>query len=93
VPREAAVDFCPECGAPVGTYTNWLPFPYLFSLGHTVRLGASGDFERTPVTLAGFWLLGLIEYTALAPLYWYRLLRGPCGPQRTVPAQEPPPNQ
>ena len=47
-PHDSRVDFCPDCGAPVGAYTNWLPYPYLFSIGHTLRIGASGDFRRSP---------------------------------------------
>jgi hypothetical protein len=74
-PHDPSADFCPECGAPVGTYTNLLPFPYLFSLGDLVRVGTTGAFHRTPVTIAGFVLLGLAEYTILAPFYWFMLLR------------------
>ena len=74
-PQEPSADFCPECGAPVGTYTNLLPFPYLFSLGDLLRIGTSGVFNRTPVTIAGFVLLGLAEYTVLAPFYWFMFLR------------------
>lgn len=68
-------DFCPECGTPVGQYTNWLPFPQLFSIGHVLRIGTFGTFKRSPVTILGFWLLGLIEYTLMAPIYWVMLLR------------------
>src|SRR5438046_7299792 len=53
-PHDSQVDFCPECGAPVGSYTNWLPYPCLFSIGHTLRIGSSGDFRRSPLTIAGF---------------------------------------
>lgn len=80
---------CPRCGAAIGIYTDWLPFPYLFSLGHMLRLGASGDFKRTPVTLADFWLLGFAEYTVFAPIYWYRLYRGQREPHRAIPPDEP----
>src|SRR5689334_21297094 len=41
-PHHESADFCPVCGAPVGTYTNLLPFPYLFSLGDLLRVGTSG---------------------------------------------------
>jgi hypothetical protein len=51
-PHDSSVNFCPDCGAPVGAYTNWLPYPYLFSIGHTLRIGASGDFRRSPLTIA-----------------------------------------
>jgi hypothetical protein len=74
-PHESEIDFCPECGAPVGTYTNLLPFPYIFSLGDLLRVGTSGNFHRTPVTIIGFFLVALAEYTILAPFYWFMLLR------------------
>jgi len=72
-PHDDSTDFCPHCGAPVGTYTNLLPYPYLFSLGDLLRVGTSGAFHRTPVTVIGFFLLGLAEYTIFAPYYWYHL--------------------
>src|SRR5436190_1733738 len=60
-PHNLEVYFCPECGAPVGTYTNWLPFPYLFSLGHTLRIGTSDTFKRSPLVIGGFFILSLAE--------------------------------
>ena len=69
-PHSPVVDFCPNCGATVGQYTNWLPYPYIFSLGDTLRLGTSGAFHRTFLTDFGFMLLALAEYTVFAPLYW-----------------------
>ena len=68
-------NFCPKCGAAVGTYTNWLPFPYLFSIGHTLRIGTSESFNRSPLTIIGFFLLSIAEYTLLAPVYWIALIR------------------
>ncbi len=67
--------FCPECGAPVGTYTNLLPFEYLFSLGDLLRIGTTGIIHRTPFTVLGFIAVSLVEYTIFAPLYWFMLLR------------------
>jgi hypothetical protein len=72
-PHDIDASFCPDCGAPVGQYTNLLPFPYLFSIGHLLRTGTRGDFKRTPLTMVGFVLLGLIEYSIFAPVYWIRL--------------------
>ena len=75
VPNEPLADFCENCGAPVGKYTNYLPFPYLFSLGHTLRVGADGEYKRSPITTLGYFLLALGEYTIFAPVYWYWLFR------------------
>lgn len=74
-PHSEGEDFCPACGAAVGQYTNWLPFPQLFSIGHVLRIGTFGNFKRSPLTVFGFWLLGLAEYMIFAPLYWFMLLK------------------
>jgi hypothetical protein len=89
--QEESADFCPACGAPVGQYTNWLPYPYLFSIGHTLRIGTSGEYRRTRLTVLGFFLLGLAEYAVFAPVYWFMVLRRlvkPHSPTTTTP-QEP----
>lgn len=74
-PHDVGDDFCHECGAPVGEYTNLLPFPYLFSIGHTLRIGTAGEFRRSPLTVGGFILLGFAEYALFAPVYWFMFLR------------------
>ncbi|MCW5553689.1 MAG: hypothetical protein KIS67_16210 [Verrucomicrobiae bacterium] len=93
-PHHAMSYFCPECGAPVGAYTNCMPFLYLFSIGHTLRIGTSGEFRRSPLTVAFFFLLGLAQYTLFVPVYWIVLLRGltkrnqsriPSGPVPSLP--------
>lgn len=73
-PHNSSANFCPACGATVGTYTNWLPYPYVFSVGHTLRIGTSGDFKRSPLTVIGFFVFSLLEYTLFAPIYWIMFL-------------------
>lgn len=68
--HDSSTDFCPACGAAVGQYTNWLPYPQLFSIGHALRIGTSGEFRRSPLTVSFFLLFSLIEYTLFAPIYW-----------------------
>jgi hypothetical protein len=74
-PHDSLRHFCSDCGAPVGTYTNWMPYPYLFSIGHTLRIGTSGSFKRSPLTIAGFFLFTFAEYSLLAPIYWVVFLK------------------
>jgi hypothetical protein len=74
-PHSDATNFCPACGAAVGQYTNWLPYPQLFSIGHVLRIGTFGHFKRSPLTIIGFWFFGLAEYALFAPIYWFMLLR------------------
>ena len=75
VPNEPLADFCENCGAPVGKYTNYLPFPQVFSIGHALRVGTEGEYKRSPMAVLGYFLLALGEYTVFAPVYWYWLLR------------------
>jgi hypothetical protein len=88
-PHSESTDFCPECGTPVGQYTNWLPFPQLFSIGHVLRTGTSGEFKRTPLTIFGFMLFSLAEYTLFVPIYWIVFLRKLFGSQ---PPEDPTPD-
>jgi hypothetical protein len=73
-PHDASADFCAQCGAPVGQYTNWLPFPYLFSIGQALRLGTAGEYKRSRLTFWGFILFSIAEYTVFAPVYWFMFL-------------------
>lgn len=74
--NDPEADFCAHCGATIGQYTNWLPYPYIFSLGHTLRIGSSGEYRRSPWLVLGFILLSAGEYVLFAPIYWFMLLRG-----------------
>lgn len=93
-PHHPLEHFCPNCGAPVGECTNLLPFPYLFSIGHMLRIGTSGEYKRSPLTIAGFLLVGIVEYSLFAPLYWVmfllRLFRGNSTPKPAGQAPPPP---
>jgi hypothetical protein len=88
-PHEVLLDFCPHCGAPVGDYTNLLPFPYLFSIGHTLRIGTAGEFRHSPLTVAGFFLIGVAEYSIFAPIYWFMFIKGLFHPQPDMPDSSP----
>lgn len=90
-PHSDSTDFCPECGTPVGQYTNWLPFPQLFSIGHVLRTGTSGEFKRTPLTILGFMLFSFAEYMLFAPIYWIVFLRKMFRhPSIETPPEQPP---
>jgi hypothetical protein len=90
--HDASADFCPVCGATVGQYTNWLPYPYLFSVGHTLRIGTSGEFKRSSLTVFGFLLFSLAEYTLFAPVYWILMFCSLGKPrEHTAPQGQSPP--
>lgn len=91
-PHDPLVNFCPKCGAAVGEYTNLLPFPHLFSVGHGLRIGTSGGFKRSPLIVGGFILLAIAEYAVFAPVYWVMLFRNISEQQHTeAPAGPEPP--
>jgi hypothetical protein len=75
-PHDPQAHFCHDCGAAVGSYTNWLPFPQLFSVGHILRVGTDGRFKHSPLTISGFIFLSIAEYHLFAPIYWFLFFRG-----------------
>ena len=84
-------DFCPECGASVGKYTNLLPYPYLFSIGHALRIGAFGKFKRSALTAFLIMPLVWLSIDFFAPTYWSRFLRNVVQQQQTyAPSDQPP---
>jgi hypothetical protein len=89
LPHDPASDFCPSCGTAVGTYTNWLPYPYLFSIGHALRVGTAGEFKRTRLAVFGYLLFSLAEYALFAPVYWVVFLRHLLSPPATAPPLDP----
>jgi len=90
-PHPPAAYFCPECGAAVGACTNLLPYPYLFSIGHALRVGTSETFRRSPLTVSGFVLFALAEYGPFVPIYWIKLVRNIVRPIEPPPAEHPGP--
>jgi hypothetical protein len=66
-----------------------LPFPYLFSIGHTLRIGTDGRFKRSPLTITGFLLVGLAEYALFAPVYWFVFLKRLLHPPPADPPNQP----
>lgn len=74
-PQEPTRWFCPECGRSVGDYNNLNPYLYLFSVGEVLREGTSGRVRKSWLIILGFLFLSLIEYTVLAPVYWFFLFR------------------
>jgi hypothetical protein len=74
-PQEHLDWFCPNCGASVGTYSNFLPFVYIFSEGEVFRNGVNQHIRWSALTIAGYFLISLSSYLVFAPLYWYFLFK------------------
>ena len=74
-PQEHNGWFCPECGATVGPYCNYLPYVYIFSEGEVLRAGVMERLQRSSFVIVGFFLLSLATFSIAAPVYWFFLLK------------------
>jgi len=74
-PCDSPVWFCPACGAAVGPYNNLMPYIRIFSIGEALRSGVGPGAHFTPFRAIAYVTLGLVEYAAFAPLYFFRLYR------------------
>ena len=74
-PQEQDGRFCEACGSSIGFYNNLNPYLYIFSLGEVLRLGTGGSIQKNPVTVLGYLLLSVAEFTVFAPVYWYLFYR------------------
>ncbi len=68
--------FCPQCGATVGPYCNYMPYIYVFSQGEVLRAGVTEKLRHSALVLVGFLLfsLGMFSFTILGlvvPVYWF----------------------
>ncbi len=74
-PQEHSGWFCPECGAIVGPYCNYMPYLYIFSQGEVLRAGVTEHLRRNLLVVAGFVLVSLEMFMIAAPVYWFLLFR------------------
>jgi len=62
--------FCPQCGATVGRYSNYLPFVYPFTIGESLRAGGEGRLRPWWVPILGFLMVPFcLLPIILAPIY------------------------
>ena len=74
-PQEHNGWFCPQCGATVGPYSNYMPFIYVFAEGEVLRSGVTEGVRRSPLITFGYVLLSLGMFAIAAPIYWYFLFK------------------
>jgi hypothetical protein len=67
--------FCPECGATVGPYCNYMPYIYVFSQGEVLRAGVTERIRRNLLITIGFVLFSLGMFAVAAPIYWFFLFK------------------
>ena len=86
-PQTCRAWFCPECGAVVGPYNNSMHYLQIFSLGEVLRSGVGPEARFTKLTVIGYVVLGLEQYSIFAPFYFFRIIR-----RRSKQRALPPPN-
>ena len=74
-PQEHSGWFCPECGATVGPYCNYMPYIYIFSQGEVLRAGVTERIRHNKLIIIGFVLFSLGMFAIAAPIYWFFLFR------------------
>ena len=67
--------FCPECGATVGPYCNYMPYVYIFSQGEVLRAGVTERLRLTPLIAIGYVFLSHCTFAVVAPVYWFFLFK------------------
>jgi hypothetical protein len=83
-PQQHTGWFCPECGSTVGPYSNYMPYIYIFSQGEVLRSGVTLPMPHRRFVLLGYLLFSFSMFSALAPVYWFFLLRNA---HRPAPAE------
>ena len=74
-PQEQTRWFCPECGAIVGPYCNYMPYIYVFSEGEILRAGVNRPMRQGPLIVLGYVLFSLVMFAIAAPIYWFFLFK------------------
>src|SRR5690349_3607244 len=74
-PQEQTRWFCPECGAIVGPYCNYMPYIYIFSEGEILRSGLTRPMRPGPLIVLGYVLFSLVMFAIAAPIYWFFLFK------------------
>ncbi len=74
-PQEHHGWFCPECGATVGPYSNYMPYIYIFAQGEILRAGVTERVRRSWYVTTGFVLFSLGMFAIAAPIYWFFLFK------------------
>ncbi len=67
--------FCPNCAFPTGDRVAAMHYLNVFVVGELVRQGVSGPPERRWGVKAFLVVLGALQYSVFAPIYWYWLWR------------------
>src|ERR1043166_1296711 len=91
-PQEHNGWFCPECGATVGPYSNYLPYVNVFSQGEVLRTGVTEGIRRNWLITVGYVLVSLGMFVFFGALFGFFLFRNlrrnkalPLDPEPMIP--------
>jgi len=70
--------YCPDCGAPVGAYTLWLPFERIRAYGEFLVRAAKASLKGNGLSW-GSRILGALLVLIEAPIVWVMLPLGCVG--------------
>ena len=76
--------FCPECGAAVGKYCNYLPGVYIFSVGEAFRSAVTERFRLNWLTAVGYMAASFHVLSCLAAICWIFLFKNIFEKQREL---------
>ena len=88
-PQEPHPHFCPNCAFPTGDRVALMHYLEVFVLGELLRQGVSGPPERRRGVQLFLVMLGAVQYTVFAPVYWFWLWRRAQG-RPICPGTRPP---
>jgi hypothetical protein len=74
-PEKEGVQFCRDCGFPVGPYVTWMPYLYIFAIGDLLRTGVDRPLRASAPIIIFLLLISAGEYMVFAPIYWFFLIR------------------
>lgn len=72
LPLEEPVWFCPDCGASVGPYNNWIPNLAMYTVGEVLRTGVGPNARFTKLTVPGYVATACSANFLIAPFYFLR---------------------
>lgn len=74
VPQDHDGWFCPNCGASVGPYNNYLPNMWMFAHGEMLRSGTCEPVRRKAGLILFYLVIPLATFAIFAPFYWCAFL-------------------
>lgn len=88
-PQELHRWLCPHCGFPSGDCVAVMPYLQIFVAGEALRQGVMGPPERRTGTQVFLVIYALSQFSVLAPIYWFWMVRRALGKPICVERRAP----